>query len=136
MHIKLLDRRLVSCTGSRFKVSIWRHEMDQVVRCLDAYFATQTVFASWPTFLKRIGASSVFFDKQLPDSCPETLTTVTNLDEFCSAHEHSVDEVLQGYIMRIINVYLYILSSLAYSFFSACLSLDPVPTCTITSGLC
>ncbi|VDN11091.1 unnamed protein product [Dibothriocephalus latus] len=81
-----------------FQASLWRHEMEQVIRCVDAYFATQVVKGSWSAFLRRIGSDKWFTSDPLSPnivaSLPQQLTSVSTLDELCSAHEEYVDGVL------------------------------------------
>nr|CDS17029.1 gamma tubulin complex component 6 [Echinococcus granulosus] len=94
----LRDHRcdIPALAGVHFQASLWRHEMDRVVRDLDAYLCLHAVQFSWRVFIKRIGAfelPSLLDEHSQP---PEELTTVRSLDELCQCHEECVDAIIHS----------------------------------------
>lgn len=78
-----------------FQASLWRHEMDRVVRDLDAYFCLHAVQFSWRAFIRRIGAFELPSPLDEHSQLPEELTTVRSLDELCQSHEECVDAIIR-----------------------------------------
>ncbi|VDM04702.1 unnamed protein product [Schistocephalus solidus] len=118
-HLRTSCQNRAYAYSGIFQASLWRHEMEQVIRCVDAYFATQAVNGSWSTFLRRIGADEWFTPSPpSPDgvvSPPQQLTSVSTLDELCSTHEEYVDGVLNWYVGCLL-LQLFV--------FSLCLTVD------------
>ncbi|VDD75282.1 unnamed protein product [Mesocestoides corti] len=86
-------RDLSPSTGVYFKASLWRHEMDQVIRALDAYFSIYAVQVNWNIFMKRLDAFEPYPIN--PSQYLNKLTSVKNLDELCEAHEDSVNGIIK-----------------------------------------
>ncbi|VDK41505.1 unnamed protein product [Taenia asiatica] len=93
-------RRDASMSGGvYFQASLWRHEMDRVVRDLDAYLCLHAVQFSWRAFIKRIGAFELPSPLDEHSRAPEELTTARSLDELCQSHEECVDAIISRCLM-------------------------------------
>ncbi|VDM22650.1 unnamed protein product, partial [Hydatigera taeniaeformis] len=101
-HLLRNHRRATPTTKSvYFQASLWRHEMDRVVRDLDAYFCLHAVQSSWRVFIKRIGAFELLPSLDEHSQPPEELTTMRSLDELSQAHEECVDTIIHSCLMNI-----------------------------------
>ncbi|CAL8084206.1 unnamed protein product [Calicophoron daubneyi] len=77
------------------------HEMNQVIRGLEAYLSNETVKASWSKFVSRLTASATdskrsFLYRQ--SVCPGK-TTIDNIDDLYKAHEAYLDEISHGCLL-------------------------------------
>ncbi|KAL5970759.1 Gamma-tubulin complex component 6, partial [Taenia solium] len=99
-HFLRDHRRDASMSGGiYFQASLWRHEMDRVVRDLDTYLCLHAVQFSWRAFIKRIGAFELPSPLDEHSRAPEELTTARSLDELCQSHEECVDAIISRCLM-------------------------------------
>ncbi|KAL5110306.1 Gamma-tubulin complex component 6 [Taenia crassiceps] len=99
-HFLRDHRRDASMLGDvYFQASLWRHEMDRVVRDLDAYFCLYAVQFSWRAFIRQIGAFELPCPLDEHSQPPEELMTVSSLDELCQSHEECVDTIIHSCLM-------------------------------------
>ncbi|KAF5401755.1 hypothetical protein PHET_05037 [Paragonimus heterotremus] len=82
-----------TASASLHQVTLWLHEMDQVVRGLEAYLGNQAVKANWSKFAARLTGT---FVNSLSSSAHDLhLKQVTHLEELAEAHESYLNEVTQ-----------------------------------------
>ncbi|KAF7256107.1 hypothetical protein EG68_06950 [Paragonimus skrjabini miyazakii] len=80
-------------SASVHQVTLWLHEMDQVVRGLEAYLGNQAVKANWSKFAARL--TGTFFDSFSSPAHDLHSKQVAHLEELAEAHESYLNEVTQ-----------------------------------------
>ncbi|KAA3680410.1 gamma-tubulin complex component 6, partial [Paragonimus westermani] len=78
-------------SASVHQVTLWLHEMDQVVRGLEAYLGNQAVKANWSKFAARLTGT---FVSSFPSPAQSLyLKQVAHLEELAEAHDSYLNEV-------------------------------------------